>query len=290
MEAAVEERWHERRDSADGNEPDVDRVTEPDVERVIEADVEHRTESRVEHRIGAHPKRKPLEPQPSSEPEPEPEPEPKASPARNAYVTGFAESAEREAFCLLQAALIERISQDQLRVIGVTSPCKGSGTTMTTANLGISLALDADCETVVVDLNLEAPRIHEVFGFGQSVGIEDCLFKHVPASDALCDAGIELLKVLPATGQANSPSQVVRSNNLSQFLDELAAEYPNAVFLIDLPPVTTVADAKAYAGLVDRIVLVIEDGVTFERDYVRALEAFSSSKVLGTVLNKVKSH
>ncbi|MBK8379317.1 MAG: hypothetical protein IPL14_15720 [Nitrospira sp.] len=55
-------------------------------------------------------------------------------------------------------------------VIGVTSPGLGEGKTLTAVNLAISLAMDVTQSVLLVDANLQDPRIHEVFDLGPSEG------------------------------------------------------------------------------------------------------------------------
>jgi Mrp family chromosome partitioning ATPase len=208
--------------------------------------------------------------------------------ARNRLVAALPESRERQAYCLLQAAVMQRLAHGG-RVVGVTGPCHGSGKTLTTANLAISLAIDAHRPTIVIDFNLHAPRIHELFDFVPETGVEDCLFNGVPISDALISPGIDLVAVLAAQGKCENVDQVLRSCYLDTILGAIKASYPDTTILIDLPSVATASDAHAFEALVDGILLVIEDGVTRERDYRRALAYFSERKLIGTVLNRARS-
>jgi Mrp family chromosome partitioning ATPase len=207
--------------------------------------------------------------------------------ARNRLVAAIPGSPEREAYCLLQAAVVQRLTED-IRVIGVTGPRGGAGKTLTAANLAISLAVDAHREVLLIDLDLKAPAVHKLFGAAPEAGIEDCLFNGLALPDALFSPPLDRVAVLPARGGSRSVAQVLRSPSLKGLLDTVRARYAQCITVIDLPAVANRSDAAAFEALVDGVVLVVEDGVTREADYRRVLQSFGRPKLIGTVLNKAE--
>jgi Mrp family chromosome partitioning ATPase len=204
---------------------------------------------------------------------------------RHRVVAALHDSIERDAYRLLQAAVSERLRAASYSVIGVTGPGPGAGTTLTAANLAVSLAVDARRPTILIDLNLRAPAIRELFGAAAGVGVEDCVFDTSLVRTALFSPGLDRLAVLPARGGSPSASNILRSSGLRELLDVISREYPGWLLLADLPPVTNAEDARMIDALVDGVLLVIRDGVTRERDYRRVLDSIAQRKLLGTVLN-----
>lgn len=207
--------------------------------------------------------------------------------ARNRLVAALPENRERQAYCLLQAAVVQRLS-DGHRVVGVTGTENESGKTLTTTNLAISLAVDGHRPVLAIDLDLRAPGVHELFDVLPESGVEDCLFSGVSVADALFCPSVDRMAVLPARGGCANIDQVLSSCHLSTLLETIETRYSDRIVLIDLPPVTKASDVQVFEAMVDGILLVIEDGVTRERDYRRALASFKGHKLLGTVLNKRK--
>jgi Mrp family chromosome partitioning ATPase len=192
----------------------------------------------------------------------------------------------REAYCLLQGAIAERITREDLRIIGVTGTTSGRGKTLTATNLAICMARDSHA-TVLLDLALAGASVAGLFGLGGAQGVESCLFGGASLHDTLVCPAIDGLAILPASGGSRSVAQVLRSPQLRALLAELRDREPRTTVIVDLPAIRGRDDAEAFGSLVDGLLLVVEDGVTRESDYRRVLANIDRRKLLGTVLNCV---
>lgn len=209
--------------------------------------------------------------------------------AEQRLVAALAGSSEREAFCVLQALAARHLDERNARTLGVTGARTGVGKTLTAVNLAICLAKDARRGVFLIDLDLRRPAVHTRFGFDVGTGVEDCLFEGVALTDSLFSPSIDGLAVLPARGGSRNVAQILRSSNLAALLDELKRLRPDAIVVLDLPPIRDRSDAVAFEQLADALLLVVEDGVTKEREYRQTVNAVSQSKLLGTVLNRVEA-
>ncbi len=209
--------------------------------------------------------------------------------ARNHIVTALPESPERDAYRDLQRAVLRRIDEDGLRVIGVTSPSVGSGTTLTSVNLAVSLAVNAHRPVMIIDLDLGAPAVHGLFGVDLKAGLEDHLLGSVSVADVLFSPSIEGVSVLPARGTAGAANEAIGSRRLVGLLETVKRVHPEKILVVDLPSLEDESDGQAFEALVDGLLLVVEDDVTEERDYRRALQSVGRRKLIGTVLNRVPS-
>jgi len=207
--------------------------------------------------------------------------------ARNRIVAAQPESPEGEAYLALQAAVLQRIDEKGLRVIGVTSPTAGGGKTLTSVNLAVGLAVHAHRPTMILDFDLNAPEVHKLFDIDRSIGLEDHLFKGIPVADVLFSPSIKGVSILPARGSVRAANEVIRSGQLAKVLEIVKRDYPEEILVLDLPSLNSASDGKTFEALADGILLVVEDDVTEERHYRRALESFSKQKLIGTVLNRV---
>ena len=206
--------------------------------------------------------------------------------AEQRLVAALAGSPEREAFCVLQAVAAKSLDDRNATTLGVTGPRTGAGKTLTAVNLAIALAKDGRRRVVLVDLDLRRPAVHTKFGVTEAPGIEDCLFEGMAAADALFSPAIDGLAVLPARGGSRNVAQIMRSSNLAELLAGLKRSRADSLFVLDLPPIADKSDAAAFEQLADTLLLVVEDGVTKEREYRHVAKAISPSKLLGTVLNR----
>jgi Mrp family chromosome partitioning ATPase len=107
--------------------------------------------------------------------------------ARHATFNSGSEA--EEAYRRLRTTLLLR-ARDDLQSILVTSAEPGEGKSTVVANLGRALA-QSGCSVVLVDADLRAPRLHELFGEPEAPGLSELLAASV-------DAGV------PSTGQASN--------------------------------------------------------------------------------------
>ena len=208
--------------------------------------------------------------------------------AEQRLVAALPGNPEREAFCVLQAVVAEHLTTRSASTLGVTSPRTGKGKTLVAMNLAIALAKDARRNVFLVDLDLRLPSIHTRLGVVADVGVEDCLFEGVAPAAALLSPSIDGLAVLPARRGSRNVDQTLRSSNVVALLEALKRLRPEAIIVLDLPPIADRGDAGAFEQLADALLLVVEDGVTKERDYRHVMRAVDKSKLAGIVLNKVE--
>ena len=86
----------------------------------------------------------------------------------------------------------------------------------------------------------------------------------------------------------------LRGDGILEGLALLGGAVPLVAFEMAIPIVQTRAVMAAarlgvFEALVDGMLLVVEDDVTEERDYRRALQSLNGGKLIGTVLNRVPS-
>ena len=174
-------------------------------------------------------------------------------------------------------------------VLAVTSPSPEDGKTTIASNLAISLARIGK-ETLLIDADFRRPRLHDVFGVRNDVGVASFLRSSdregMPGlRDAVQSTSVEGLFVLPSGPAGALSAHGIYSKRLPLLLEALRNEYP--VILIDTPPMMQIADARVLARLADAAVLVVRAGRTTRaaaRDAEERL-ARDGTRVLGVVLN-----
>ena len=207
----------------------------------------------------------------------------------NRLVAADKTNSQREAYCLLQTAVSRRMAEADFNSLGVTSPRSGHGKTLTAINLAISLVREARQKVLLIDLNLGHPKVYNFFDQRPRAGVEGCLFGGVRLDDALFTSSVDGLLILPARGDSQNAPQVLRSENLRTLLADSRTRYPDHITVVDLPPLSAPTDAPVFETLVEGLLLVVDDQVTREVDFKRALAALDKSKLVGTVLNHSRS-
>lgn len=198
-------------------------------------------------------------------------------------------SADAEAYQLLSTNVEHAATQEGIRALVVTSSTPLEGKTTTAANLAISLA-QGGWQVILVDMDLRRPALHRIFQQPNRAGVSAALqqpggsvMDHlVPAAENLY-----LMTSGPLTADA---SAVLHLPRLVELIEELKTHAD--IVILDTPPVMVVADPILVARLADAILLVVHAGVTKASVLRQAVEIVTSSgaKLLGFVLNQVKSH
>ncbi|MDR7545147.1 MAG: polysaccharide biosynthesis tyrosine autokinase [Armatimonadota bacterium] len=192
-----------------------------------------------------------------------------------------------EAYRLLRATLAARVNGRASRVLTVTSPRPGSGTSTVVANLARAFA-QSGRRTVVVDADLHRPVQHIRFRVSYQRGLSEVLRGECALDDALVETGIPHLQLLPSGEPVPDPGALLGSRAMQHLLGELK---PRAdLVLIDTPSAGAFADVFSLVPLAPSVLLVLGAGVPprgIEQDVKTRLERVGAEMV-GVVLNRVR--
>jgi capsular exopolysaccharide synthesis family protein len=194
-------------------------------------------------------------------------------------------SVEAESYRAVRTALYF-VTQGGHRVIQVTSPSKGDGKSLLTANLAVSIA-QSNKRIILVDADCRRPRQHKVFALKVRVGLADVLAGEAELQDAVQPTSIPGLDLLPAGPIRNHPAELLTSPRFQELLTTLRSQYD--FVLVDTPPLLAVTDPCVVAARVDGLFLVIKLSRDARPKGERAREILTSLgvKVFGVIVNGV---
>ena len=161
------------------------------------------------------------------------------------------------------------------------------GKTTTAASLAEVLA-EAGDQVILVDANLRRPRLHEIYGVANTVGLTGLLMQDVE-NVMLSPTRVKNLRLLTSGPVPLSPSELLTSKRMMQTLASLRE---NADFVIfDTPPLASASDALILASRVDGTLPVVQAGRARSQDVRQTIARLQEAKatILGIVLNKAKS-
>jgi capsular exopolysaccharide synthesis family protein len=170
------------------------------------------------------------------------------------------------------------------RVLLVTSPAKGDGKSITSANLALTMAQEFNRRVVLVDADLRRPTVHGLFGMPDQPGLVDVLAGSATLEDALVLLPDVHLAVLPAGLPPAQPAELLGSAAMRRTLEALRSRFDRVI--VDVPPVIPLADVGVLAPQCDGVLLVVRAGATPKPLIERALNTFDAERLLGVVLNE----
>ena len=207
---------------------------------------------------------------------------------QNRILTAESQDGMVQAYKVLRTQVSQRMRANGWRTLGVSSPRRGEGKTITAINLSISLAMEASHTVLLVDANLRQPSVHTYLGVEVENGLREYLLGALPVEQILIHPHIRRLVVMPGSGPVPSSSELLASPAMLALVQELKRRYPTRLVIFDLPPVLTGDDVLAFAPYLDSMLLVAEEGKTMRADLARAAELIreSNHNLVGTVLNR----
>lgn len=208
---------------------------------------------------------------------------------QNRLVAALPDHELTDAYRILRTRVLQNLNSNRWNTLAITSPAPGSGKTLTSINLAISLAREINRTVLLADFDLRNPSIHEYFGYEPELGLSDFLFDDVPLNEMLFSPSIERLVVLPGRKSIHNSSEMLRSPKMVSLVEELKGQYANRLIIFDLPPILAVDDALAFTPYTDAMLMVAENGGTKKEDLEKALEILKDTNLIGTVLNKSDS-
>jgi polysaccharide biosynthesis transport protein len=206
------------------------------------------------------------------------------------------ESPVTEAYRALATKLPVLAKRHDSRVVMVLSPSAGEGKSLVAANLAVTLAEEGRT-VLLISADTRKPRIHQLFGLNDEVGLLNVLADDVPINEAWQPVSLRhpwdpaseepaRLYVLPS---GHAISQSVRALGADAVANLLKVQREQFDFvLLDAPPALLVADALAIATAVDGILVVADARTTKPEAIRRLLEQLEhvGAHVLGGVLNR----
>jgi Mrp family chromosome partitioning ATPase len=178
--------------------------------------------------------------------------------------------------------------------LGVTSPNPREGKTLVASNLAVSLTLGYRKRTVLVDMNVARPRLHEIFGTPVGPGLIDALHDG-PVS--LVRTQIEHLSVLAVGNLKNRRSNGETINSHSFVGLEYMAAFGDIIYslqqefefvIVDMPSINTRDFPILFANQLDGLLVVVDAGKTKREDLEKMFRQVNERQVLGFVFNRVR--
>jgi capsular exopolysaccharide synthesis family protein len=171
---------------------------------------------------------------------------------------------------------------DAPRTIMFTSPAPDEGKSTTISNVALSLSEFSELKVCLVDMDLRAPRLHDLFGLARTPGLSDVLLDRADPRDALQKAANPNLTIMPAGRPTEKPNEVLGSEYVLDLVRYLKQDFN--YILIDTPPSNVFADASHVARVMDGLVLIVSLRDTLRHQADDALETLraAGANVLGS--------
>lgn len=192
------------------------------------------------------------------------------------------------AFDMMRTKILQILRHNQRSTIAITSPTPKCGKTTIALNLAFSLSLQSDCRTVVIDLNLKAPRFEELLGVAAPFSIDNVLAGDSPMNRALVRFG-DNLAIGTCHRSVEYSAELLQSRETVKVLKQMYTELAPDVVIFDMPPMLGGDDVTAFLPNADCALLVAAAETTKMPD-IDACERHLAERtqLIGVVLNNYR--
>lgn len=194
----------------------------------------------------------------------------------------------RKSFDILRTQVLQAMDDKNFHLLAVTSATPGCGKTVTAINLALSIARHAERSVMLVDMDLQRPRVANYLGVACDRGIIGVLEGRAAVPEATIHARIGSLRfsALLAEGATEDSSKWMTSRVMSDLLRDIRQICASHVVIIDLPPMLTSDDVLAILPHMDCALFVAAAGLTTTSEIKECTSHLQSIDVLRIVLNK----
>ncbi len=209
--------------------------------------------------------------------------------------TNNAKSQLAEEFRVIKRPLVNNAQGDEAggirrpNLILICSSLPGEGKTFVSINLALSIANERDKKVLLIDADVEQPSVSERLGITQSPGLIEYLEDDkVTFSDILLKTDLSNLSVIPAGKMHKYSTELLSSQRMYLFAEEVSKRYKDRIVIFDSPPLLVATQAQVLAELVGQVVLVIAAEVTPQNAVSESVAKLANCDVVMTLLNKTR--
>ena len=198
----------------------------------------------------------------------------------------FPNSRLAESYRSIRTSLLLSSADQLLKTMIITSALPGEGKTVSTANLGITLAQSGKT-VLIVDADLRKPRQHRLFNVKNTFGLTSYLTDSIEIGKVIKSTAVPNLWLVNAGPVPPNPAELLGSEKMAAFVEMLRDKCDYILF--DMPPILEISDALILGARVDGMILVVQGDKTSREALKKAREKLDLLKVrtLGVIINNV---
>lgn len=173
-------------------------------------------------------------------------------------------------------------------IVMVTSCIPGAVSSSVALNLSTAFSFDESKTSLLIDCDLNNPKIDALLGMEFDKGLTDYLEnENVDIDNILHKTGIKRLRMIPAGTSRETATEYFTSLRMRELMSKLLSRYSDRYIFIDSAPIADAADTRILVELCDYVLLVVPYGSSTKNKVKAAADAIGSEKLLGVVFNDI---
>lgn len=188
----------------------------------------------------------------------------------------------------LKTAIMKAGRQDGIQTLGITSALPDEGKSTLSANLAAAFVLSSH-KTLIIDADIHRSMTSQTLAPEAKYGLFEFLKGECEIEDCIVSGQGVRPDILPVVPNEQTPASYtwVNSDQMRTLLQKLKDDYH--FIIVDLPPLTPVAEGLTISSMLDGVLLAVEWGRTPQdlvADVTYGLN-LADANILGVALTKV---
>lgn len=180
--------------------------------------------------------------------------------------------------------------RDSANVVLVASAVPGEGKSITAINLALSIAREKDLSAILIDADMTKPDLTRALRLSTAPGLSNLVSSdEVQIGDVLWRTSLSRFFFMPAGNQRAGATELYGSQRMADVVEYFVRELPEAIVVIDSPPLLVTNESRVLASLVGQVVFVVRADSTPRHRVTEAIELLDPEKPVGLVLNGARA-
>jgi protein-tyrosine kinase len=174
-------------------------------------------------------------------------------------------------------------------LIMVASARPGEGKTFCAVSLAMSIAQERDLTVLLIDADVIKPEVPAAMGFDAELGLVDLISdENLDVPDVMLRTQLDNLSIIPAGRPHDLATELLASERMEAFVEDVAKRYPDRIIIFDSPPTLLSSIGGVLALHVGQILFVVEAERTTQAALDNALGLVAACKNISLLLNKAR--
>jgi protein-tyrosine kinase len=190
---------------------------------------------------------------------------------------------------MLRTQVLQEMDDNGWQFLAVTSATAGCGKSVTACNLALSIARLTERAVLLVDMDMQKPKVAEYLGIEENSGLLSVLENEAGLADVLVEASLGRNKMLVLPGEVcrSGSSEWMASQSMTSLLQILKREFRSRTIIFDMPPVLLGDDVISVLPQMDAVLLVAGVGQTSASELKECQKHLKTTPVVRVVVNRV---
>ena len=190
---------------------------------------------------------------------------------------------------MLRTQVLQEMDDNGWQFLAVTSATAGCGKSVTSCNLAVSIARLTERSVLLVDMDMQKPKVTEYLGIRGHEGLLSVLNGEAGLARVMVQASIGRSKLLVLPGEAfkSDTAEWMASQSMTSLLQILKREFRSRVVIFDMPPMLVGDDVISVLPQMDAVLLVAGIGQTSVSDIKECHKHLKTTPVVRVLVNRV---